>query len=422
MSDLRERAAAVLARNDAGGWTKAAPELYPHQWSWDAAFVAIGWAHLDPSRAVAELEHLFAAQWANGKVPHIVFDPAAPPAGYFPDPSWWRATISPDAPEPPPQTSGLCQPPVHALALLRIWQVCGGSPDIAARLTRLWPRLLAWHRYLAEERDPERSGLVTIYHPWESGADNSPRWDDALARVEVGPLPPYQRRDTQHVADPGQRPTDADYDRYLWLVEALKRARYDDASVQRDHPFLVKDVFFTAILAAANAALLDLADVVRAPDADRLRIAGWLDAERRGLAGQWDRKLSLCLDQDLRGGTPVRRRTFAGFAPLVAGVAEPALLAEFRAATSDPRLRWPLVPSTSPDDPAFEPRKYWRGPVWPVVNWLFWRSLGDDALRNASLDQVRACGFAEYVEPFSGEPLGSADQAWTAAVTLDWLA
>ena len=30
--------------------------------------------------------------------------------------------------------------------------------------------------------------------------------------------------------------------------------------------------------------------------------------------------------------------------------------------------------------------------------------------------------FAEYVEPFTGETLGSAQQSWTAAVTLDWLA
>jgi hypothetical protein len=52
---LRERAAAVLRGNDAGGWTKASPHLYPHQWSWDSAFVAIGWAHLDVRRAMTEL-------------------------------------------------------------------------------------------------------------------------------------------------------------------------------------------------------------------------------------------------------------------------------------------------------------------------------------------------------------------------------
>ena len=59
----------VLRSNDGGGWTKAAPDLYPHQWSWDSAFIAIGWAHIDPLRAVGELERLFARQWATGKVP-----------------------------------------------------------------------------------------------------------------------------------------------------------------------------------------------------------------------------------------------------------------------------------------------------------------------------------------------------------------
>ena len=29
---------------------------------------------------------------------------------------------------------------------------------------------------------------------------------------------------------------------------------------------------------------------------------------------------------------------------------------------------------------------------------------------------------AENLEPYTGEPLGSMDQSWTAAVALDWLA
>ena len=33
------------------------------------------------------------------------------------------------------------------------------------------------------------------------------------------------------------------------------------------------------------------------------------------------------------------------------------------------RVRY-LVPSTDPDDPRFEPVRYWRGPVWAVVNWM----------------------------------------------------
>ena len=77
--ELASQAEKVLRQNNMGSWTRAAPELYPHQWSWDSAFIAIGLAHLDVRRAALELRALFAHQWANGKVPHIVFNPEAPP-------------------------------------------------------------------------------------------------------------------------------------------------------------------------------------------------------------------------------------------------------------------------------------------------------------------------------------------------------
>ena len=206
-------AAGVLRRNGIKSWTKPAPALYPHQWSWDSAFIALGLAHVDNRRARDELESLFASQWSTGKVPHIVFNPEAPPKSYFPDAErWGSAALSTDAPSDS-HTSGLCQPPVHAIAVRRIWETSRGKEEErVARARRFlgdnYPRLFAWHRYLATARDPEGSGLVTIYHPWESGTDNSPRWDEALEAVEVGELPPYTRYDLQHVADPSHRPSD----------------------------------------------------------------------------------------------------------------------------------------------------------------------------------------------------------------------
>src|ERR1700730_6307668 len=168
---LRSAALAVLRKNDLGGWTKPAPRLYPHQWSWDSAFIAIGLAHVDPDRALRELETLFDAQWSDGRVPHIVFNP--PAADYFPGPEWWAsASTSPLAPRAP-ATSGLIQPPVHALALLRIQQ-CATANGIGERIRQLYSKMLAWHRYLASARDPRAEGLLVIYHPWESGTDNSP--------------------------------------------------------------------------------------------------------------------------------------------------------------------------------------------------------------------------------------------------------
>jgi hypothetical protein len=437
-SDLAVQAAEVLRRNDMGGWTRAAPNLYPHQWSWDTGFIAIGLAHLDTSRAAGELTSLFRHQWTNGKVPHIVFNPDAPPDSYFPGAEHWSsAGTFLDAPPAPPYTSALCQPPTHALGALRVWELAGRDQEGLAWefLHGIYPKLLAWHRYLATARDPEGSGLVTIYHPWESGTDNSPRWDPALRAVEIGDLPSYERQDLNHVDYPDERPTDEEYARFLWLVELIKRARCDEGTLNDSHPFLVKDVLFSAILVAANEALLEIARVVEAPEEDVALIEGWIGRGREGLDERWDPGLGLCLDYDLRRDTPLRARTIAGFSPLVAGGMEPGELeATLRTLNSPyflghPKLRRLLPPSTSPEEPRFHPRNYWRGPMWPVMSWLLWRSLAlvgeeerAEALRQAALQELAEGGFAEYFEPFTGEPLGSDDQSWTAAVALDWLA
>src|SRR5829696_1713269 len=406
-TELALRAEEVLRRNDMGEWTRAAPDLYPHQWSWDSGFIAIGLAHLDTARAARELTGLFAHQWKNGKVPHIVFNPAAPPDSYFPGAEHWAsAGRFPDAPPAPPYTSALCQPPTHALGALRVWEVAREKgEEYAGRrfLRELYPRLLLWHRYLLTEQDPEGSGLVTIYHPWESGTDNSPRFDAALESVEVG--------------------------------ELIKRARCDEAKIYEGHPFLVKDVLFSTILVAANEALLEIARVVSVPEEDLVLVGGWVERGRAGLDDLWDPELGLCLDRDLRHDASLRARTVAGFAPLIAGDLELARLeALLRTLYSpyflgEPRLRLPLPPSTSPAQRRFHPRSYWRGPVWPVVSWLLWRSLlraGEseraEAMRGAALRELAEGGFAEYFEPFTGEALGSHEQSWTAAVALDWLA
>ena len=437
--DIIARAAAVLRENDMGGWTRASPTLYPHQWSWDSAFIAIGLAHLDTGRAAGEIRSLTEHQWENGKIPHIVFNPDAPPESYFPGPEHWAsAANAPDAPTGPATTSGLCQPPVHALAALRILRIAEargeGVAEARTFLGEIYPKLLAWHRYLATARDPEGSGLVTIYHPWESGTDNSPRWTPALERVEVGEIPDYERHDLGHV-DPSERPTGYEYDRFIWLVEVIKETGCDDDVLYEECPFLAKDVLASAILIRANEALLEIAEVVDAPKVDWATLRAWIEQGRAGLEERWSPDLGLCTDYDLRAGEPLAARTIAGFAPLIAGTGREDHLRDLlrildsRVFTGNPDLRWPLPPSTSPHERGFRPRSYWRGPVWPVMNWLLWWSLqrSDERKRAArlkdySLTQLSDGRFGEYYEPFTGEALGSDDQSWTAAVALDWLA
>lgn len=167
-----------------------------------------------------------------------------------------------------------------------------------------------------------------------------------------------------------------------------------------------------------------------------MTISAWISRGRLGLDGCWDPDLGRCLDHDVLSGTLVRTRTVAGFAPLVAGDLDPELLETLLRTLDSPEfvgneeLRWPsLPPSTSPEEPGFHPRSYWRGPNWPVADWLLWWSLtraGEsgraEEIRRTSLKRLGTSGFAEYFEPFTGEPLGARDQSWTAAVALDWLA
>lgn len=448
-TELWTAAAKVLHANDRGAVTVAAPQLYPHQWSWDAAFICIGLAHLSVSRACAELDSLLAGQWSTGMVPHIVFS-EDPDAWYFPGPDWWAThELATHAPRKP-RTSGICQPPAHAVALDHILRLARGKGGDDRRTVeefarRAWPKLYAWHRWLITARRDPTSGLVAIVHGWESGTDNSPRFDQPYAAVPTGPLPPYQRKDLGVIADRTQRPTDEEYHRYLFLVEELKQARYDDAAVARQGSFRVGDVLVTAILAVACEVLADLAESL-APDRPPCgrtephqqavtALRRWADELRAAVAGSVDPATGLARDYDVRAGQWLANETIAGFAPLLCGglsvAAEREMLALLDGPdwSGHPFLVVPAPPSTSLRSAALQRRCYWRGPLWPVMIWLYgWalgrRGHGDRAagLREAGLRLVSDGSFAEYYEPVTGEALGSADQSWTAAVTLDWLA
>ena len=144
-TQLAARAAYLLRGNDLGVMTSAAPLLYPHMWSWDAAFVSIGLASLTVERAVVELDTLLSAQWANGMIPHIVF--ANGVDGYFPGPARWEtAALAVNAPRSR-ETSGITQPPVHAIAVQRILdhaRTRGRSTRVVAEafLDRRWDDLV----------------------------------------------------------------------------------------------------------------------------------------------------------------------------------------------------------------------------------------------------------------------------------------
>ena len=431
---LAARAAYILRGNDIGELTTAAPRLYPHLWSWDAAFVAIGLSTLSVPRAIAELRTLLRAQWKTGMLPHIVF---GPDAEYFPGADVWDAGVADAAPAGVP-TSGICQPPVHAIAVRRVLDAgrrSGGTDLVLAErfAAETFDQWLAWHRWLGTARDPAGRGLIEIYHGWESGMDNSPRWDYAYANVRPArEMPTGRRHDLQHVGDAGQRPSDAEYQRYLWLMHQMHEVRYDDDAVRDSVDFRMTDVFMSAVASLASDVLAELGEEFgRRAEAAELRALA--DRFRAGVLSTVSPETGLARDEDVRSGRLLNVPSIGGFAPILSG-GDPAVVARQLDLLAGPdwcdhpALRYALPPSTPPGFPGFQPRTYWRGPQWPFMNWLVWWTLRRQGstelaarIRGEALRQLSDLAFGEYYEPFTGEALGSAHQSWTAAVVLDWL-
>lgn len=417
-STMLSDAAAILAENDRGSYTVPTQGLYPFQWNWDSCLTALGLAHIDEGRAWTEIETLFSHQWDDGMVPHIVFH--VEDDGYFPGPDVWgtgRAV----------PTSGITQPPVAGFAVSRLFERAADRAAAVERASRLLPAITRWHEWFFACRDPQSTGLVAIIHPWESGRDNSVDWDAAFDRVPTEGVAPFTRRDTMH-ANPEHRPTQAQYERYIWLVQLFRSLGWDNGKLHDASPFQVVDPGFNAILIRSCADVADLARKLGLGDL-AARNAAMAAKGAAALETLWNARLGqyVCLDRAAGRliDSPSVGGLLAAFAPLPAQRSM-ALAARVRALSEKVAF---TVPSHDPGSSEFDPRRYWRGPVWLIVNYMIadgLRAAGQaetaERIVDDSLRLIRTGGFAEYYDPISGAPCGGGRFTWTAAMVMEFLA
>jgi len=416
-ADLDRLARDILARNDRGGYTVPNEKVYPFQWNWDSAFVALGFAVDDEDRAWRELETLFEGQWDDGMVPSIVFH--RPADTYYPGPPAWGTHHT-------PPTTGISQPPVAATAARAIYEASSDPAAAGARASALFPRLFASHRWWHEIRDPDGTGLVTVTHPWETGRDNSPEWDAPLAAVVPTVNVAALRKDKTHVSA-DERPTDDFYNRVMTLVAEARALDWDGTAVARTLSLRVCDVGVQSILVRADRDLLWLAHRLGFTD-ESAKLQAWID---RSVAA-FDRLLAAdgsWRSLDLRSGELAPTLSSASFLPLYAGIGGRAAadrLADRLAGWSG-AVRYG-VPSSDPLAASYDPCRYWRGPVWLVVNRMIcdgFAAAGRPDVAATIAAQSRALalehGFAEYFDPRTGAGLGGRDFSWSAAMWLSWL-
>ncbi|MBK9016922.1 MAG: hypothetical protein IPM82_24260 [Saprospiraceae bacterium] len=338
------------------------------------------------------------------------------------------------------RTSGITMPPVHGFILNRLLQLAPNARAYRPFFQRMYDKVMKLHQYFYHYRDPDREGLAFICHPWESGMDNLPTWEEVFNHIHFDEteVPPYERLDLLHVDAP-YRPQKKSYDRYIYLVNRLRTHRYKAPDIWKDYPFQVQEPLFNAILSHCNEALVE---VGRWLGRDTAQLSEWHVQTNQSLRDKlWDEKRGIFVTYDRVHQEQVPVVTAGGLMPLLCGAATTAQTARMTSLLKSPAFAgsaenpaW-LCPSTAIDEPRFDPRRYWRGPVWVNMNWLLFHALhrcGHPALaarlRSDALELVRQYGFWEYFSPWKNLPEGEANGgyganhfSWTAALTLDWL-
>ncbi len=430
LNQLILKAQHILDENWTGRSTKPSPHLYPHQWNWDSGFIAIGYARYDQDKAMQELTTLFKAQWENGMLPQIVFHPEAL-GGYFPEPDFWQVETSPNSPKDF-LTSGITMPPVHAIAALHIFEYATDRDQVISWLEYIYPKLLRLHEYFYRERDPYQEGLVYIRHPWESGLDNSPSWDLPLQTIHIQPdeLPVYQRKDLTKGIPASQRPTDDDYDRYVYLVDLFRKSKYDEKIIFKTCPFLIQDPLFNSILSRSNEALVTIGTIL---NKDVGQLKEWHAQTNQALREKlWDESHGSFDAYDLYSQRRIEMETASGFMPLLCGAPTQEMahtLYQFLESNSFCTMHNNTcfsIPNYNLQGEYLNTANYWRGPVWINTNWLLMKGLYRYGFHEKAMsvqediiELVRRWGFHEFFDPYKGIGYGTDQFSWTAALFID---
>ncbi len=423
MTKQLEQCKLVLEKNWKGKFTIPSPRLYPFQWNWDSGFIAIGNSHLKLDRSILEIETLFSGQWENGFLPHILFHNADKYSSYFPSADYWNSSVSPFAPENL-KTSGITQPPVHGFVLEHLFNLSSDKE----RMTKIFDKIVKYHEYLYDYREFNDSGLVSIWHNWESGMDNSVWWDDVLERIDRSKVENIElfRKDIHEVEESNNtRPKDLDYKRYLYLVNKLHDSKYERVSDY--YPFQVLDPVFNTILLQSNKSLIKIGKEIN-------RDTSFLQSQtEKGIENFskyfWNENDSLYYPFDLISQNQINKHCSGCYIPIFAGIPS-AIQIEKLVNHFEKNDNLIPIPSCFPDQKGFEKKNYWRGPVWVNMNWMVWKGLllyGKDRLaekiKNSTIKMVDKYGVYEYFDPYLNAKqtagYGGANFSWTAALILD---
>jgi putative isomerase len=323
---------------------------YVGVWQWDAYFHALAYRHVDKGLAHDQLRILLDHQREDGMIPDAVHDEGTVTHLAF------------------PVDADVTKPPLLAWAAWKLYQTDG---DVQF-LNEIYEPIVRWNNWWFERNDLDGDGLCEYQHPYSSGLDDSPLWDE------------------------GMPVTAPDLNTYLCMQQE---------------------------------ALANIAEVLgEKEEAARWRQSAAAQAERI-IGSLWDPVAGLFWA--MRGDQRIEVRTPFSLYPLITGRMPPEIVARLVRHLTDERQFWtPFpVPTVARDDPRFDPLQMWRGPTWVNVNYLLIEGLvrsgrADLAheLRRRTLAMVLGHeDIYEYYHPLTGACDSDAASlfGWSAALFID---
>ena len=325
---------------------------YVGVWQWDAYFHALAYRHVELNLAKDQLRIVLDHQRADGMIPDAVHDEG----------TVTRLTF--------PVEADVTKPPLLAWAAWKLYEIDHDREF----LDEIYEPIVRWNDWWFKHNDSDGNGLCEYHHPFSSGLDDSPLWDEGV---------------------PVESP---DLNTYLCLQqEALSK------------------------IARVIGEARDVERWARGADALAARMIRWM----------WDGPAGLFWASHPHNGSRINVRTPFSLFPLLTGRLPADMAQRLVAHLTDEREFWPRypVPTVALNDPKFNPLQMWRGPTWVNINYLLIEGLqrtgyGDLArdLRCRTLDMLSAHDdIYEYYQPQTGEvpPKAASIFGWSSAVFID---
>ncbi|MBN8618246.1 MAG: hypothetical protein J0L63_05040 [Anaerolineae bacterium] len=322
---------------------------YVGVWHWDQFFHAIAYRHVDARLAEDQIRIILDHQRENGMLPDAIHDEGLVT----------HLTKPVDA--------DVTKPPLAAWTALKLYE----KTLRIDFLEEIYEPLVRWHNWWVEN-SVNWNGLCEYRHPFSSGLDDSPLWDEGMPVVAP------------------------DLNTYLCLQqESLAR----------------------------------IAELIGLPG-DAVRFREGADQLASLMMTQlWDEEKG-CFNA-LHDNQPVGCFTPFHLLPLWTGRFTQTVVDRLIAHLTNPTEFWPNwpIPTVSVSDPKFDPLQMWRGPTWVNINYLFIEALNrvgqyDLArqLRSKTLELLmQQNDIYEYYNPLDATrpPKAAPIFGWSSAVFID---